>query len=225
MKSLASTARLYSSVGIASPCRVDDFVVLGIPPDASSPVPSDAAPQPHAPSLLLIGPHSHIRSHTVIYSGNIIGDHFTTGHSVLIRESNTIGSEVSVGSHSIIEHHATIGNRVRLHSGVFVPEYCILEDDAWLGPHAVLTNTRHPRCINMPHCLEPVVIKSGAKIGANATVLRGVVIGEMALVAAGAVVTKNVDPRMVVAGNPANVLGSIDDLKCPTDHLTQPYPK
>jgi acetyltransferase-like isoleucine patch superfamily enzyme len=217
MKSIAATAKLFSNVDIASPCRVGDFVILGAPPEKEPG--SETPPQP-----LSIGPGSHIRSHSILYAGNVIGSRFTTGHSVLVRETNSIGDDVSIGSHSIVEHHAAIGHRVRLHSGVFVPEYSVLEDDSWIGPHAVLTNTRHPRCVNMPRCLEPVTIKSGAKIGANATLLPGVVIGEMALVAAGAVVTKNVPPRMVVAGNPAAIISSIDDLKCPMDHLTSPYP-
>jgi acetyltransferase-like isoleucine patch superfamily enzyme len=112
---------------------------------------------------------------------------------------------------------------VRIHSGAFIPEYTILEDDCWIGPRVVFTNAPHPRCVNLPRCLRGVTVRRGAKIGANVTLLPGVVIGEYALVGAGAVVTKDVAPRAVVTGSPARQAGTIDDLVCPADGITRPY--
>ncbi len=157
-----------------------------------------------------IGARAVIRSHTVIYAGNVIGEDFQTGHGVLVREENYIGDNVSIGSHSIVEHHVRIGNDVRLHSNVFVPEYSILEDGCWLGPHVVITNARYPQAPNVKKNLKGAHIKSGAKIGANATLLPGVVIGENALVGAGAVVTQDVPDGTVVVGNPAHVVNRVD---------------
>jgi len=92
----------------------------------------------------VIGDGAVIRSHTVIYSGNHIGKNFRTVNKANIRENNTIGNDVSIGTNAVVEHHVTLQNGVRLHSQSYVPEYCKLEEGAWLGPNAVLTNTRYP---------------------------------------------------------------------------------
>lgn len=158
------------------------------------------------------GPNAYIGSHTVIYGGNRIGRNFRTGHGVLIREANVIGDDVSIGSGSNLEHHLRIGNRVRLHSNVFVPELSILEDDCWLGPNVVVTNAKYPASPSTKDDLVGVYIEKRAKIGANSTILPGVRIGTDALVGAGAVVTVDVPPGAVVAGNPARVIKHISHL-------------
>lgn len=206
--------RIYPNVALAKECRLGDFVVIGVPPEGKG----DGELETH------IGVGAIIRSHTVIYAGNRIGNHFMTGHGALIREENEIGNHVSIGSHSIVEHHTRIGSRVRIHSGAFIPEFCILEDEAWIGPNVVFTNVLHPMCPEVPKCIKGPTLMRGAKIGANATVLPSVVVGEMAIVAAGAVVTRDVPARMVAAGNPARVVKSIDELTCPWDYVIHPYP-
>jgi acetyltransferase-like isoleucine patch superfamily enzyme len=153
-----------------------------------------------------------LRSHTVIYWGNKIGQNFQTGHGVLIREENEIGNDVSTGSGTIVEHHVKIGNRVRLHSHVFVPEFSILEDDCWLGPNVVLTNAKYPRSPQVKKNLIGPHIGKFAKIGANATILPGVRIEAYALIGAGAVVTKDVPEGAVVIGNPARIINYVSNL-------------
>ena len=162
---------------------------------------------------LIIGPHGVIRSHTIIYAGTRIGARLQTGHSVLIRENTRIGDDCSIGSGSVVEFKVVMGNRVRLHSQCFVPEYSVLEDDCWLGPRVVLTNARFPASRRAKHTLEGVRICRFARIGANATLLPGVVIGEGALVGAGAVVTRDVPPDTVVVGNPARPSGRVSELE------------
>ena len=159
-----------------------------------------------------IGAGALIRSHTVIYCGNRIGRGFQTGHGVCIREENEIGVDVSIGTGSVIEHHVRIGNRVRLHSNVFVPEFSILEDGCWIGPNVVITNAKYPQSPRVKEQLVGACIESGAKIGANATLLPGVRIGSNALVGAGAVVTRDVPAGAVVAGNPAVIIKYVTDL-------------
>lgn len=159
-----------------------------------------------------IGDAALIRSHTVVYHGNRIGLRFETGHWVLIREENDIGENVSVGSGTIVEHHVTIGNGVRLHSNVFVPEYSVLEEGCWVGPNVVLTNAKYPRSQSVKDNLRGPHLEAGAKIGANATLLPGVRIGRNSLVGAGAVVTRDVPPGVVVMGNPARISGPLSDL-------------
>lgn len=181
---------IYPQVNFTSPAEIAPMCIVGHP-CAAGQLPTS------------IGASARIRSHTVIYCGNEIGDHFQTGHGALVRECNRIGHHVSIGSHTIVEHHVTIGQHVRLHSNVFVPEYSTLEDGCWLGPHVVLTNAKYPQSPNCKHELVGAHIEAGAVIGANATLLPGVRIGAGAIIGAGAVVTKDVPPNAVMVGNPA----------------------
>ncbi|HUP22943.1 MAG TPA: acyltransferase [Thermoanaerobaculia bacterium] len=204
---------IFPGVELAEGVVVDDFVVLGRPPRDRDP----------GDLTLAIGAGSVIRSHTVIYAGTRIGARLQTGHHVLIREKTAIGDDCSIGTGSVVEHSVTIGNRVRLHSQVFVPELSVLEDDAWLGPSVAVTNARFPLSSTTKDMLEGVVIRAQAKVGANATLLPGIEIGVNALVGAGSVVTRDVEAGAVVAGNPARVVGRVEDLRYPGSHLI-PYP-
>ncbi|MBX7245547.1 MAG: N-acetyltransferase [Candidatus Sumerlaeaceae bacterium] len=206
--------KLHRNVILGEGCVVGDYAIVGLPPSGKT----------DGELTTRIGANGLIRSHTVIYAGNVIGAHFATGHGVLLREENEIGDRVSIGSHSVIEHHVKMGNRVRVHSATFIPEFSILEDDAWIGPNVTFTNVLHPLCPEVSKCIKGPHICRGAKIGAGATVLPTVVIGEMAMIGAGAVVTENVPPRMVVVGNPARIVKSIDEIKCPWDYIAHPYP-
>jgi acetyltransferase-like isoleucine patch superfamily enzyme len=194
------SALVLSGVHLGPNADVGPFVIVG-EPGGEGPASGDTH----------IGPDAIIRSHTVIYAGNVIGRMLRTGHGVLIREDNRIGDSVSIGSHSVIEHHVTIGQAVRIHSNVFVPEYTVLEDSCWIGPNAVLTNARYPRSVDVKKSLKGPLLKRHSKIGANATILPGVVIGEQALVGAGAVVVRDVPDGKVVAGNPARIIGDVKD--------------
>ncbi len=192
----------YPGVQLGENVTVEDYVIIGKPSAGKKPGDRET----------VIGDRTLIRSHTVIYMGNVVGTNCQTGHHVLIREENIIGDSVSIGSHSIVEHHVTIEDDVRIHSQAFIPEFSILKKGCWIGPNAVLTNARYPQSPRAKENLEGPTIGEGAKIGANATILPGVRIGENALVGAGAVVTKDVAPGTVVAGNPAVVINEISEL-------------
>lgn len=192
----------HPGVRVGENVTIEEYVILGKAPSGETPGDRET----------IIGDGTLIRSHTVVYMGNVIGTHFQTGHNVLIREDNTIGDSVSIGSHTVIEHHVTIEDRVRIHSQAFIPEFSILKKGCWIGPNAVLTNARYPLSPRAREELEGPTIGEGAKIGANVTILPGVTIGENALVGAGAVVTKDVSPGTVVAGNPATVISHTSEL-------------
>lgn len=193
----------HPNVHLGDGARIGEYVVLGTPPRGKAPGDLETR----------IGRWAIIRSHAVVYAGNVIGDDFQCGHGVLIRESNAIGHRVSVGSHSVIEHHVVIGDDVRIHSNAFVPEFSVLESGCWVGPNVVLTNARYPLSPSTKEELKGPHIESRAKIGANATLLPGVRIGSNALVGAGSVVVRNVPLGKVVVGNPARVVGDVSDLK------------
>lgn len=148
-----------------------------------------------------IGSEPTIRRDTIIYADVQIGDRFTTGHGALVREDTTIGDDVLVGTHAVIDGSCTIGDAVRIQTGVYIPTNTTIGDRVFFGPHAVLTNDRHPLRRESP--LEGPRIEDDASIGANATVLPGVTVGERAFVAANAVVTKDVPPDTLAVGAPA----------------------
>jgi len=195
---IAQTAIIYPNVELGNPVVIEDYCIIGSPFNG------------YQDEKTVIGDNAVIRSHTVIYAGNMIGHHFQTGNKANIRELNTIGDHVSIGTLSVVEHHINIANGVRIHSQAFIPEYSILEEDAWIGPNVVITNARFPKHPNAKQELRGVHLKKNAKIGANATLLPGVIIGENSLIGAGSVVTKDVPPNMIIAGNPARVIREID---------------
>jgi len=196
---IAQTAVIDPTVQVGDEATIEDFVLLGMG-------------HGQEPGALVIGERARIRSHTIVYAPGVIGSGFQTGHGVVIRDAAEIGDDVSVGTHSILEHHVKIGDRVRIHSGAFIPEFTVVEDDAWIGPRVTLTNARYPRSAEVKSTLKGPTIRRGAKLGANATVLPGIEIGEGALVGAGAVVVHDVPPNAVVAGNPATVLRDVTDI-------------
>ena len=194
--------KIHPNVELGRNAVIEEYVIIGTPPRGKKP----------GELKTIIGDNAIIRSHTVIYAGNKIGNNFQTGHHVLVREENEIGNNVSIGSSSVVEHHVKIGSDVRIHTNAFVPETSILEEGCWLGPHVVITNALYPLSPNVKTELHGAIVKKNAKVGANATLLPGVTIGENSLVGAGAVVTKDVPANQVVAGNPAKVINSVANL-------------
>jgi len=206
-----NTYRIYKNVTLGGGTVVEDFSLVGVAPRGAE----------DGELATVIGERAVIRSHTVIYAGNVIGRNFQTGNKVNIRESNRIGDNVSIGTLSVVEHHVEIGNGVRIHTQVFIPEFSVLEDGCWIGPNVVLTNAKYPLSPGVKDSLVGPVIRRNAKIGANATLLPGVVIGEGALVGAGAVVVRDVPPGAVVVGNPARVIRHVSDLPYTNDLVAQ----
>lgn len=170
----------------------------------------------------LIGDNFRIRSNTVIYSNSIIGDNLETGHNVVIREENKIGDNFSIWSNSSVDYGCRIENNVKIHNNVYIAQFTIIEGDVFIAPGVMLANDKHPIC---KKCMKGPVIKKGARIGVNATLLPAVVIGKYSLIAAGSVITSNVPDYAVVCGSPASIIGSVNNLKCLKGLVTRPYIK
>jgi acetyltransferase-like isoleucine patch superfamily enzyme len=197
-----SNYTIYENVEIGRNVTIEPYCVIGHPIGGVEKQPKT-----------IIGDNSIIRSHTVIYAGNRIGSNFSTGHSVIIREQNQVGNNVSIGTLSCIEHHIQLEDGVRIHSQAFIPEYSLVEKDAWVGPNVVITNAKYPRGKNVKEHLKGATIRKKAKIGANCTILPGITIGSDSLVGAGSVVTKDIGDGKVAYGNPAVELKNIAEIE------------
>jgi len=142
-----------------------------------------------------IGPGTRVWQYSVVFEGAKIGDN------------------CNLCAHTLVESDVVVGDNVTLKSGVFLWDGTRLEDNVFVGPNATFTNDLMPRSKDYTSSFQGIHVKRGASIGANATILPGIVIGENAMVGAGAVVTRDVPENAVVAGNPATIiryLGSPD---------------
>ncbi len=205
--------------------RIAPRVVLGERCDLQEPCILGKAPRgaEHGELELRIGDDATVRPFTTIYAGSVIGDRLQTGQGASIREDNVIGNDVSIGTNAVLEFGNRIGDRVRIHSGCFL-ELVTIEDDVFVGPNVTFTDDPHPMgCAHYTECKGGATVKRFARIGANATILPGVVIGENSLVGAGAVVVHDVPDGAVVAGNPAHVVKQVADLECFAGFYERPY--
>lgn len=121
-----------------------------------------------------------------------------------------IGRDCNICESVFIENDVLIGHRVTIKNGVQIWDGITIEDESFIGPNVTFANDRYPRSKNTEYHLERTVVKKGASIGANATILPGLIIGESAMVGAGSVITKNVEPFTVVVGNPARVIRTLN---------------
>ncbi|MEM2763652.1 MAG: DapH/DapD/GlmU-related protein, partial [Sulfolobales archaeon] len=134
-------------------------------------------------------------------------DEVELGHNVLIREGTVVNAKTKIGTGTIVDGHTTIGNNSNIQSGVYIPISTKIGNRVFIGPRAVITNDRYPPSKRIVE----TIIEDDAVIGANSTIVAGVRIGRRAVVAAGAVVTKDVDSDTVVAGVPAKPIMKRDE--------------
>lgn len=144
----------------------------------------------------------------VIDEGCIIGKGTKVWHFSHIMSNCTIGENCNIGQNVVISPAVIIGNNVKIQNNVSIYTGVTCEDDVFLGPSMVFTNVNNPRsAINRRDQYSKTVVKKGASIGANATIVCGHDIGRFAFIGAGAVVTKNVPDYALVVGNPAKQMG------------------
>ena len=197
-------------VELGPEAELDGNVILGYPTG-----------RPLDNRQLRIGSRARIRMGTVIYGGSTMGDDLQTGHGVVIREENVIGNGLMIWSNSVIDYGCTVGDAVRIHCNVYLAQFTQIGDEAFIAPGVTTTNDPHPICTE---CMKGPIIGKRARIGANSTILPHVHVGDDALIGAGAVVTKDVPPRAVVTGNPARIVGEIQDLQCRWGSKDAAYP-
>ena len=139
----------------------------------------------------------------------IIGEGTKIWHHVQIREGVIIGKNCILGKCVYIDKNVKIGNRVKLENRVSVYQGVTIEDDVFVGPHVTFTNDRLPRSFSKDWKIIPTLVKKGASIGANSTIICGITIGKYALIGAGSVVTKDIPDHGLVYGNPARLRGFV----------------
>ena len=142
-----------------------------------------------------------------------IGEGTFVWQFAIVLPGAVIGKNCNINCHTFIENDVKIGDRVTIKSGVFVWDGIQIEDDVFVGPNATFVNDKFPKSKVYPETFQQIKICKGASIGANATILGGVTIGEKALIGAGSVVTKDVPAFALVYGNPAKIMGSTYEKK------------
>ena len=185
--SVLKKSRTHCRLTIGKNCVIQDDVIIGNSDNDE----------------VIIGDNALIRSGSIIYSNVKIGNGFKTGHRAFIRENSEIGDNVLIGTNAVLDGNCKLGSNISIQTGAYITINTTIEDNVFIGPWVVTTNDKY--MVAGAKLVGPT-IKKGARIGANSTILPGVVIGEGALVGSGSVVTKDVAPGKIVVGNPARVL-------------------
>ena len=140
-----------------------------------------------------------------------IGEGSRVWQFAVILSKATLGINCNICAHTLIENDVVVGDNVTVKSGVFLWDGITIEDNVFIGPNATFTNDKKPRSKVYPESYARTIVKQGASIGANATILPGVNIGIKAMVGAGAVVVESVPDYAVVVGNPAKIIKYIQE--------------
>jgi UDP-2-acetamido-3-amino-2,3-dideoxy-glucuronate N-acetyltransferase len=149
-----------------------------------------------------------IHPSAVVDAGAVIGDGTAIWHFSHICAGAVIGNSCSLGQNVLVADNASLGNNVKVQNNVAIYGGITLEDDVFLGPSCVLTNVTNPRSqVSRKSLYEKTLIKRGATIGANATILCGITLGRYCFIGAGAVVTKDISDYGLVIGNPGKLSG------------------
>jgi UDP-2-acetamido-3-amino-2,3-dideoxy-glucuronate N-acetyltransferase len=203
---LGENVVVYPGTVIADGCTIGDNVVLGKQPSLSPR--STAKREELAP--LEIGPGTIVSTGAIVFAGTKLGARVVVGDGARVRERCVIGDDVVIGSGSLIENDTTVGALTKIQAEAYITAYSTLEDNVFIAPCVVTTNDNFMGRTERRHeLIKGPTIRRGARVGGGAILCPGVEIGEEAFVGAGAVVTTDVPPRVVVVGSPARVLREV----------------
>jgi len=205
---IAETAIVHPGTVVGEGCRILDYAVVGKQPVLS---PRSTAAQEELPPLEL-GPGTVVSTGAVVFAGSSLGERVIVGDQACVRERCAIGDDVVIGRGSLVENDTEVGARTKIQADAYVTAYSLLEEDVFVAPCVVTANDNFMGRTERRHKLRRgPTIRRGARIGAAAVLLPGIVVGEEAFVGAGAVVLRDVPPRTVVVGNPARAIREVPE--------------
>ncbi|MDI6901922.1 MAG: DapH/DapD/GlmU-related protein [Anaerosomatales bacterium] len=191
---------VYEGTELGDGVNVADFAVLGKQPRLGA----RSTAKSGSLGPLRVGAGTSVGSHTVLMAGTTIGERCIVGDNAGVRERCRIGDDVIVGRAVTVENATTIGDRTRIQTGAYITAYVTLEEDVFIAPMVVTTNDNYmgrteKRLAEMKGC----TVRRRARVGGGVHILPGVEIGEEAFIATGAIVTRDIPPRVVAMGVPA----------------------
>jgi acetyltransferase-like isoleucine patch superfamily enzyme len=208
MAEIHPTAVVYPGTVLGEGVKVLEHAVVGKQPTLSPRSTAKREPLPPAE----IGAGTVVSTGAVVFAGTAIGERVILGDQSCVRERVTVGDDVVIGRGSLVENDTTIGAMTKIQAEAYITAYSTLEEHVFIAPCVVTSNDNFMGRTERRHELvKGPTIRRGARIGAGAVLLPGIEIGEEAFVGAGAVVTKNVEPRMLVVGNPSRVMRAVAD--------------
>jgi acetyltransferase-like isoleucine patch superfamily enzyme len=203
---VADTAIVYPGTVLGDGCKILDYAVVGKQPTLgprSTTKHEDLGP-------LELGPGTIVSTGAIVFAGTRIGARVIVGDQACVRERCDIGDDVVIGRGTLVENDTTIGKLTKIQADAYITAYSTLEDQVFIAPRVITTNDNFMGRTEKRHALRKgPTIRRGARIGAGAVLCPAVEIGEEAFVGAGAVVVKDVPPRVVVVGNPARALRDV----------------
>jgi acetyltransferase-like isoleucine patch superfamily enzyme len=203
---IAATAVVYAGTELAENVMVGDYAVVGKQPTLGS---RSTASREELPPLAA-GVGTAVLAGAVVFAGTRLGERVIVGDQACVRERCEVGDDVVIGRGAFVENDVTIGDRAKVQANAYVTAYSTLEEDVFLAPGVLTTNDNFMGRTEKRHALRKgPTIRRGARIGGGAVILPGVEIGEDAFVGAGAVVLRDVPPRVVVVGNPARQIREV----------------
>jgi len=208
MAEIHPSAIVYPGTVLGENVRVLEGAVVGKQPSLSPR--STAKREPLKPTE--IGDGTIISTGAVVFAGTTLGARVIVGDQACVRERVEVGDDVVIGRGVLVENDTTIGALTKIQADAYITAYSTLEDNVFVAPCVVTTNDNFMGRTERRHDLiKGPTIRRGARVGGGAILCPGIEVGEEAFVGAGAVVTKDVDARMLVVGNPARVLRAVSD--------------
>lgn len=212
MADIHPTATVHEGTILGEGVRVLEYAIVGKQPTLGAR--STASREPLPPAT--IGDGTVISTGAIVFAGTRIGANCIVGDQACIRERVTLADDGILGRGSLIENDTTVGAGARIQAGAYITAYSTLEEDVFIAPCVVTTNDNFMgRTERRKELMKGPTIRRGARVGGGAILCPGIEVGEEAFVGAGAVVTKDVPPGVVVVGSPARVLRDVaaDELR------------